>query len=391
MKTVKDLNVENKKVIVRCDLNVPIEKGEITDDNRILESLPTLKYLIGEGAKVIILAHLGRVKSEEDKAKHDLSIVATKLSKYLDKEVKFVNKTRGVEAEVNAMDSGDIIMLQNTRHEDYPEKLESKNEPGLGSYWASLADVFINDAFGTAHREHASNVGIASNIGEKAVGFLIEKELEVLEKAINNPERPFTVILGGAKVKDKIGVIENLVNIADKVIISGGMTYTFLKAKGLEIGTSLLDEASLDFCKEMLEKYSDKILLPVDIHCADEFDPNSKSRIKRINEIEKEEMGMDIGPETIKMFEEVLSESNTVIWNGPCGVFEFDKFSTGTKEVLRILSEVEGTVIIGGGDSGAAAIQFGYKDSFTRISTGGGATLTMLEGKELPGVKSIEE
>lgn len=391
MKTIREIDVKDKKVIVRCDLNVPIEDGMITDDNRIVESLPTLEYLIHEDAKIIILTHLGRIKTEEDKENNELGLVVEKLIKYLKMNIKFIPKTRGFEEEIRNMKSGEIIMIQNTRYEDVPGKLESNNDEELGRYWASLGDIFINDAFGTSHRKHASNVGVASHIKEKAIGFLVEKELTILKEAINSPKRPFTVILGGAKIKDKIEVIENLVHVADKIVICGGMTYTFLKAKGLEIGTSLLDEESIGFCKNMLEKYVDKIVLPIDAHCADKFNPNSESRIREIDAIEENEMGMDIGPETIELFKGILKSSKTIIWNGPCGVFEFEKFAKGTKAVLKILSEVEGTVIVGGGDSGAAAIQFGYKDSFTRISTGGGATLMMLEGKELPGITSIEK
>jgi len=391
MKTVKDLELENKRVIIRSDLNVPIVDGVITDDNRIVESLATIKYALDNNAKVIILSHLGRIKSDEDKEKNSLRMIAEKLSTYLNKEVIFVPKTRGVEEEVSKLENGQVMMLENTRFEDFPEKLESGNDEVLGKYWASLGDVFINDAFGTAHRAHASNVGIATYIKEKALGFLIEKELVVLKSAINNPERPFTVILGGSKVKDKIGVIENLVKIADKVIICGGMAYTFLKAEGNEIGTSILDEENVEFCKEVLKNYRDKIVLPIDVVCADEYDNNSPKRTKKVNEIEPNEMGLDTGEETLKNIEPIINNSKTIIWNGTCGVNEFENFAIGTKAVLEMLKNSNAKVIVGGGDSGACAIQFGYKDAFTRISTGGGATLTLLEGKELPGVISIEE
>lgn len=390
MKTLKELDLRNKKVIIRCDLNVPIKNGVITDDNRIVESLPTIKYVLEQNAKVIIMSHLGRVEKEEDKKEASLKPVADKLSAYLNVNVTFTPKTRDLEEEINKLDFGQVLVIENTRFEDVPNNLESGNDKDLGAYWASLGDIFINDAFGTAHRAHASNVGIATNIEEKGIGFLVEKELEVLNDAIQNPKRPFTVILGGAKIKDKIGVIENLVNIADNILICGGMVYTFLKALGYNIGSSILDENNIEFCKKIYEEHKDKIILPIDVVCAKEFKNESPRNIRKINEIQDGENGMDTGPESLAKMKEILEQSKLVIWNGPCGVMEFENFAVGTKEILEILKNIDAEVIIGGGDSGAAAIQFGYKDAFTRISTGGGATLTLLEGKALPGIECME-
>jgi phosphoglycerate kinase len=389
-KTIRDYDLNNKKVIIRCDLNVPIKDGVITDDNRIKESIKTIQYVIDNNGKAIILSHLGRVKNEEDKKTNSLEMVSNRLSELLNKKVTFVSYTRGKEVEtaVNELNAGDVIVLENTRFEDINGNKESSNDSELGKYWASLGDIFINDAFGTSHRAHASNVGIASNL-PNGVGFLVEKEINILYKNINNPERPFMVLLGGAKVSDKIGVIENLVKIADKVIIGGGMSYTFFKAMDLEIGKSLLDEGSISFCKKILEEYSEKIILPVDVNVSLEYSANAASRITDINKINANEMGLDIGPKTIEMYEAVLKEAKTVIWNGPMGVFEFEKYSIGTKSICEYLANQNITVIIGGGDSAAFVNKYGYKDKFTHISTGGGATLELLEGKILPGIESI--
>lgn len=389
-KTIRDYDLNNKKVIIRCDLNVPIKDGVITDDNRIKESIKTIQYVIDNNGKAIILSHLGRVKNEEDKKTNSLEMVSNRLSELLNKKVTFVPYTRGKEVEtaVNELNAGDVIVLENTRFEDINGNKESSNDSELGKYWASLGDIFINDAFGTSHRAHASNVGIASNL-PNGVGFLVEKEINILYKNINNPERPFMVLLGGAKVSDKIGVIENLVKIADKVIIGGGMAYTFLKAMDLEIGKSLLDEGSISFCKKILEEYREKIILPVDVNVSLEYSANAASRITDINKINANEMGLDIGPKTIEMYEAVLKEAKTVIWNGPMGVFEFEKYSIGTKSICEYLANQNITVIIGGGDSAAFVNKYGYKDKFTHISTGGGATLELLEGKILPGIESI--
>lgn len=390
-KTIKDLDLKNKKVIIRVDFNVPIKDGEITDDNRIRESLKTINYALDNGAKVILMSHLGRIKTEEDKKNNSLEVVAFRLSELLNKEVIFVDETHGelLENEINNLEVGQILLMENTRFEDLDGKKESGNDPELGSYWASLGEVFINDAFGTSHRSHASNVGIASNL-ESGIGFLIEKELENLESVILNPKRPFTVILGGAKVNDKIGVISNLVSKADYILIGGGMAYTFLYAKGYNIGKSLLDIDSVDFCKEMMSKYSDKIILPIDSVNGYDISDNTKITKTSVNDIKDDEIGLDIGKETVNLFKSYLEKSKTVIWNGPVGYSEIDKFSNGTKSLLEILKNNECDVIIGGGDTAASAINFGYKDSFKHISTGGGASLELLEGKKLPGIEIIK-
>jgi len=391
-KTIKDFNLKDKKVIIRCDFNVPIKDSKITDDNRIMESLTTINYALDNGAKIVLMSHLGRVKSEEDKVKNTLAPVAVRLSEVLGKPVTFIPETRGsvLENAVENLKPGEIILIENTRHEDLDGKLESGNDNDLGKYWASLGDIFINDAFGTCHRAHASNVGIASNL-PNGIGFLVEKELNILGKTLEEPEKPFTVILGGAKVSDKINVIENLVKIADYILIGGGMAYTFLKAKNIEIGASLLDEENIDFCKEMLNKYSDKIILPIDSVCAKEINSTVPGKLKFITDLESDDIGLDIGDGTVGLFEQYLKDSKTVIWNGPLGMFESEHYANGTKKICDYLSNLDSTVIIGGGDTAAAAISFGYKDSFTHISTGGGASLEMMEGKVLPGVDIIDE
>lgn len=382
-KTIRDFDLNNKKVIIRVDFNVPIESNVITDDNRIKESLTTIKYAIDNNAKVILMSHLGRIKSEEDKKSNSLKIVSERLEELLNKKVIFINETRGsvLENSINNMKPQDVILMENTRFEDLDGEKESKNDPELGKYWASLGDIYINDAFGTSHRSHASNVGIASNL-PSGIGFLIEKELENLESTINNPERPFNVILGGAKVSDKIGVIKNIILKADHILIGGGMAFTFLKASNLPIGSSLLDSENIEFCKKMLEEYPDKIVLPIDI-------VTNKNRSCFISDITEDEIGLDIGPTSIKVFKSVLSDSKTVIWNGPLGKFEEDEYSKGTFEILDYLSKLDAKVILGGGDTASSAKKFGYSDKFTHISTGGGASLELLEGKELPGIKVI--
>lgn len=388
-KTIRDYDLKNKKVIIRVDFNVPIKDGVITDDNRIKESLKTINYACDNGAKVILLSHLGRVKTIEDKEKNTLKPVSIRLSELLGKEVKFVPNTRGEELEttIENMESGDVVLVENTRYEDLEGKKESSNDLGLAEYWASLGEIYINDAFGTSHRSHASNVGIAS-ILPNGIGFLIKKELENLEEAINNPERPFTVILGGSKVSDKINVIENIVTKADNILIGGGMAFTFLKASGVNIGASLLDSENLEFAKDMLEKYPNKIILPIDVVCSTSLESN-ESRTCFITDLKDNEMGLDVGHGTIKLFKDHLSTSKTVIWNGPVGVFENELYSKGTKDLCEILSNLDGKTILGGGDTASAAINFGYKDKFTHISTGGGASLELLEGKKLPGIEII--
>ncbi len=391
-KTIKDFDLNNKKVIIRVDFNVPIKDGVITDDNRIVESLKTIKYAIENGAKVILMSHLGRIKTIEDKEKNTLEPVATRLSELLGKQVKFVNATRGhlLEEAINNLNSGDVLLMENTRFEDLDGKKESGNDAELGKYWASLGDIYINDAFGTAHRAHASNVGIASNL-ENGIGFLIEKELENLDLAVNQPNRPFTVLLGGSKVSDKIGVIENLVHKADYILIGGAMMFTFLKAQGFEIGKSLLDTDSLEFCQKMLDEYPNKIILPVDCVCGNELSENANVRICKIKDIKPDEIGLDISHGTIDLFSTYINRSKTIVWNGPVGAFEIDKFAEGTKMLCELLAGVDANVILGGGDTAAATINFGYKDSFTHISTGGGASLELLEGKDLPGISVISE
>lgn len=389
-KTIRDFDLNNKKVLIRCDFNVPIKNGQIIDDNRIVASLPTIEYAIDRGAKVILFSHLGRVKTIEDKEKNSLHLVAERLSELLEKKVLFINETRGnkLENAVKNMENGDVLLVENTRFEDLDGKKESGNDEELGKYWASLGDIFINDAFGTAHRSHASNVGIASNL-PSGIGFLIEKELNELS-ILNNPEHPFVVILGGSKVSDKINVIKNLVTKADKILIGGGMAYTFLKAKGINIGTSILDEESLEFSKEILDRYPDKIVLPVDINVTKEFLNDAPSRVTAIDDIKNDEMGLDIGPKTIEDFSDILKNAKVVFWNGPLGVYEFSNFTKGTKSILECTASIDAKVILGGGDIVAASAELGYKDKVTHTSTGGGATLEYMEGKELPGIAAID-
>lgn len=390
MKTIKDIDINNKKVLIRCDFNVPIKEGKIVDNTRIVGALPTIKYAIEHNAKVILLSHLGRIKEESDLDKNNLAPVAQELSKLLEKDILFSEKTRGseLEATVDSMEPGDVLLIQNTRYEDLDGKKESKNDPELGRYWASLGDIFVNDAFGTIHRAHASNVGIASNL-ESCIGFLIEKELNALN-VLENPEHPFIVILGGAKVADKIGVIENLVTKADKILIGGGMAFTFLKAQGYEIGKSLLDEENIDFCKKMLENYKDKIELPVDFAVTNEYTNDEEYRVKEVTNIGNDEMGLDIGPQSIEKYQNIIKNASIVLWNGPLGVYEFDKYKKGTDELLEYAVSNNIKMILGGGDIVAAASNSGYKEKVYHASTGGGATLEFLEGKKLPGLEAIK-
>ena len=389
-KTVKDFNIENKKVIIRCDFNVPIKEGKITDDTRIVKSLPTINYCLEHNAKIILMSHLGRVKTEEDKVKNNLEVVATRLSELLKKHVTFINATRGEELEqaTSNMNDGDIILMQNTRYEDLDGKKESGCDMELAKYWASLGDIFVNDAFGTLHRAHASNVGISTYL-PSCVGLLVEKELSALSYLFN-PDRPFMIILGGAKVSDKIGLIENLLPKCDKILIGGGMAFTFLKAEGYNIGNSLLDEEALDFCKKILKENEDKIILPVDVVCNDKYE-DTEGTVKDITELTDSEMGLDIGPNTVNIFKNNLASAKTVMWNGPLGVYEFKNYVKGTNDVLTYLTEIDAKTVLGGGDIVAAASSCNVTDKLYHISTGGGATLEYLEGKELPGLKNIEE
>ncbi len=395
-KIVTDLNVTGKKVIVRVDFNVPHKGDVITDDNRIQAALPTINYLAENGAKVILLSHLGKVnhkdpeKCEADKKKNDMAPVAKRLAELVpDHKVTFVDATHGEELEkaVAALTDGDILLMQNTRYEEG----ESKNCPKLGEYWASLGDLYVSDAFGSVHRAHASTVGIPTHL-PSAVGFLIEKELKYLGQALDDPKRPFVAVLGGAKVSDKIAVIDNLLNIADKVIVGGGMAYTFYKAKGWNVGTSLLEEDKVEVAKEFMAKGGDKLVLPVDTVVANDFDEPTDVKVVASNEIPDGYMGLDIGPKTVELFTKELEGAKTVFWNGPMGVFEKEQFATGTIGICKAIAELDDCMsVIGGGDSASAAKNLGYAENFTHISTGGGASLEYMEGKELPGIAIIEE
>ncbi|MFA1015791.1 phosphoglycerate kinase [Dubosiella newyorkensis] len=389
-KTVKDLNVAGKRVIVRCDFNVPRKDGKITNDNRIIQALPTIKYLLENNAKVILMSHLGKVKTEEDKAKNNLDVVGARLAELLPgTKVTFCPVTRGPELEKDVADlkDGEILLVQNTRY----EKGESKNDEELGKYWASLGDVFVEDAFGSVHRAHASTVGIPSNIAENGLGFLVEKEVDMLGKAVDEPAHPFVAIIGGAKVSDKIGVIENMLAKADKVIVGGGMAYTFLKAMGENVGNSLVEEDKIQLAKDTLEKGKGKIVLPVDNVIADAFSNDANIKVVE-GDIPEGWMGLDIGPKSIELFKDTLKGAKTVVWNGPMGVFEMPNFEKGTLAVCEAISELPDAItVIGGGDSAAAAIQLGFQDKFSHISTGGGASLEYMEGKTLPGIAVISE
>ena len=396
--TVEDLDLAGKKVLMRVDFNVPIKDGVVGDDNRIVAALPTIKYVLDHQGKAILFSHLGRIKKEDDKPGLSMRPVAERLSNLLNMPVTFVAVTEGPQLEdaIAKMEDGQVLVVQNTRYEDVKDgeyvKCESGNDPELGKYWASLGDLFINDAFGTAHRKHASNVGIASNMpGKAAAGFLMEKEIKFLGDAVTNPVRPFVAILGGAKVSDKIGVINNLLDKADKVIVGGGMTYTFYAAKGIKIGNSLVEEDKIDVAKEILEKAGDKLVLPVDNVVADKFANDANTKVVE-GDIDDGWMALDIGPKSIEEFKKVLADAKTVVWNGPMGVFEMSNFAKGTLEVGQFLGTLEGaTTIVGGGDSTAAAKQLGISDKLTHISTGGGASLAYLEGDVLPGIAAISD
>ena len=391
-KTVKDIDVNNKKVLVRCDFNVPIdsETGKITDNRRIRAALPTIQYLLDHNAKVILCSHLGRPKGEFN-LKYSLKPVAEELSKLLNKDVKLAKDVIGESAKelTSNMEEGDVVLLENVRF----HKEEEQNDPEYSKALASMAEIYVNDAFGTAHRAHSSTTGVADYLPAVS-GFLIEKELEFLGGALENPAHPFVAILGGAKVSDKIGVIENLLDKVDTLIIGGGMAYTFYKAQGHHIGTSICEEDKLDLAKNILEKAQEKgvqLLLPVDNHVSSEYSNNGEEKMVDSTEIPDGFMGLDIGPKTIEKFEEAVKDAKTVVWNGPLGVCEFDKFATGTKAVATMLSKIEATTIIGGGDSAAAIEKLGLADKMTHISTGGGASLEFLEGKTLPGIACLQD
>lgn len=396
-KSVDDINVKGQRVLVRCDFNVPLKDGKITDENRLVAALPTIRKLIGDGGKVILCSHLGKPKGE---AVPSLSLapVAVRLSELLGQEVKFAADPEVVgpnaKAAVEAMKDGDVILLENTRY----RAEETKNGEAFSKELASLADVFVNDAFGTAHRAHCSNVGVTQYVKTSVVGYLMEKEINFLGNAVENPVRPFVAILGGAKVADKLNVISNLLEKCDTLIIGGGMAYTFIKAKGGEIGKSLLDDTKIDYCREMIEKaekLGKKLYLPVDTVITAEFpnpiDAEIATEIVDSDKIPADRMGMDIGPKTIAMYADAVKSAKTVVWNGPMGVFENPILAAGTKAVAEALAETDATTIIGGGDSAAAVNQLGYGDKMSHISTGGGASLEFLEGKELPGVAAAND
>ena len=393
--TVKDVELKGKKVLVRVDFIVPIKDGVITNDNRITAALPTIKYILEQGGRAVLFSHLGRVKEEADKAGKSLAPVAKALSEKLGQDVVFPGTTRGAELEaaINELKDGEILLVENTRFEDIDGKKESKNDPELGKYWASLGDgIFVNDAFGTAHRAHASNVGISANVDKAVAGFLLENEIAYIQEAVEAPERPFVAILGGSKVSDKIGVIENLLSKADKVIIGGGMAYTFLKAQGYEIGTSLVEDDKLDLAKELLEKAAGKLILPLDHKVANAFAGYTEVKETADQNIPAGFMGLDVASKTIADYNTQLEGAKTVVWNGPVGVFENPDFQAGTVGLMEAIVKQPGVKsIIGGGDSAAAAINLGYADKFSWISTGGGASMELFEGKVLPGLAALTE
>ena len=397
-KTVDDINVKGLRVLCRCDFNVPLKDGKITDENRLVAALPTIKKLIADGGKVILCSHLGKVKTEEDKKTKTLAPVAVRLSELLGQEVKFAADPEVVgpnaKAAVEAMKDGDVILLENTRFR--PE--ETKNGEAFSKDLASICDVFVNDAFGTAHRAHCSNVGVAGLVDTAVVGYLMQKEIDFLGNAVNTPERPFVAILGGAKVADKLNVISNLLEKCDTLIIGGGMAFTFLKAKGYEVGNSLVDDTKIDYCKEMMdkaEKLGKKLLLPIDTTIADGFpnpiDAEIAVEVVASDAIPADKEGLDIGTKTAELYADAVKSAQTVVWNGPMGVFENPILAKGTIAVAKSLAETDATTIIGGGDSAAAVNQLGFGDKMTHISTGGGASLEFLEGKELPGVAAAND
>ena len=390
-KTIKDYNIENKKVIIRVDFNVPIKDGVITDDTRIRASLKTIKYAIDKGAKIILLSHLGKVKEESDLKKNDLYPVSIRLSELLNKDILFSKKTRGPELEemISSMKNGDILLIQNTRYEDLEGKKESSCDQELAKYWASLGEIFINDAYGTAHRSHASNVGISTYL-PNGIGFLVEQEVNKLDNIMNENTHPFIVIMGGAKVSDKIALIENLITKCDKLLIGGGMSYTFLSSQGYNVGKSLVDNEKLDYCKDLLKKYKDKIYLPIDNITSTSID-SKESSIKDINSMTNEDIALDIGPKTIELFTSQLKGAKRVIVNGPMGMFENPMYASGTKSLYDFIINNNIKTLIGGGDSASSVNKLSDPTKFYHISTGGGATLEYLEGKPLPGISVINE
>lgn len=393
-KTLNELDLNGKVVLIREDFNVPMQNGQITSLKRIKAAIPTIKTVLNKGGKPVIFSHLGRVKTEEDKASKSLAPVAKELENELLAKVNFIPTTRGPELEqaIKDLKPGEVILVENTRFEDLNNKAESQNSEELGKYWASLGDVFINDAFATAHRAHASNVGIASNIAVSAVGLLLEKELKALEKVLTVPERPLIAIMGGAKVSDKILVIESLLKVADKIIIGGGMSYTFFKSQGISVGDSIVEDSQLELVKKYLDEYGDKIILPVDIAIADRFADIERKEIDIANGIPEGWMGLDIGPKTISKYQQALKGARTILWNGPVGVAEFQNYKYGTEAIAQIIgAKTNAYKIVGGGDSVAAIENLGLESDFDHISTGGGALIKALEGQELPGIAIIND
>ena len=394
MRTIENVNLKYRTVILRCDLNVSIKDGKIIDDTKIKSSLKTINYILDQKAKLVIMSHLGKIKTEEDKKKNDMRIVYKRLKELLPNQVKFINETSGrrLKKAVRDLKYGEALLIQNTRYEDLKKNKESSCNRRLSKYWASLGDIFINDAFGTIHRRHASNYGISSYL-PSAVGFLVQNELKNLNR-LDNPKRPFVVIMGGSKVSDKIGVIESLLNKVDTLLIGGGMAYTFFKALGYNVGNSICEEDKINLAMELMEKAKEKgvkFILPVDNKIGKEFKADTESKIVSSDAIPDGWEGLDIGPETIKLYAEELKNAKTIVWNGPLGVFEFENFAVGTNEIAKVLGDINAVKIIGGGDSASAVEKAGVAEKMTHISTGGGASLEFLEGKKLPGIEALED
>lgn len=390
MKTILDLYLKNRTVILRCDLNVSIKERKIIDDTKIKSSIKTIKYILDQGGKVVIMSHLGKITSEEDKQKNDMKIVYERLNELLPNKISFINETKSnnLKKAVKKLEYGKGLLIQNTRYEDYPKNKESECDKKLSKFWAKLGDFYINDAFGTIHRMHASNYGI-SNYLESAIGFLVMKELENLN-TLDNPKRPFVVIMGGSKVKDKIGVIKSLIKQADYILIGGAMAFTFLEAKGYKVGRSLYEEKYIDYCKELIKHYGDRLILPVDLYGTYDLNDNPNVILQDIDNIPNDFKGLDIGDETIKLFKSILKNTNTVFWNGPLGAYEYEKFRYGTDEILKYAKDNVETVILGGGDIVGCSNLLGYTKDITYASTGGGATLKYLEDHNQPGLRNMK-
>lgn len=389
MKTILDVNLKNKTVILRCDLNVSIKDGKIIDDTKIKSSLKTINYILEQGGKVVILSHLGKIKTEEDKQKNDMKIVYKRLNELIPNKIKFINETSGkaVKKAVKNLDYGRGILLQNTRYEDLNKNKESSCDKHLSKFWAKLGDIYINDAFGTIHRAHASNYGV-SNYLESAIGFLVMHELENLN-ILDNPKRPFVVIMGGSKISDKIGVISSLIKQADYILVGGAMAFTFLEAKGYRVGDSLFEEKYIDYCKDLLKHYTDRIILPTDLYGTYNLNEKPDVILQDVDMIPNDFIGLDIGDETIKLFKSILKNTKTVFWNGPLGAYEYEKFRYGTNEILKYLKDNTETVILGGGDIVGCSNLLGYTKDMTFASTGGGATLKYLENHNQPGLRNM--